>query len=112
MSSGLSSTSRISTGLSATRCLSRKGEIKRCTLLQGRRRPKFGRRAGDNSLHDGESYARSLVVFDAVQSLKDIEQFIDILHVEADAVVADEVDCFALFALAADFDSSLESDSE
>ena len=45
----------------------------------------------DNPLHQGEPHAGALELRNRVQALKDAEELADVLHVEAHAVIADEV---------------------
>ena len=50
--------------------------------------------------------ARSLEVFRPMQALEDTKEFMDVLHVEADAVVAHVDQDLAIDALLAQFDDS------
>ena len=61
----------------------------------------------DDPLHDREADARAFVLLRAVQPLEDAEKFVRVAHVEAGAVVADEIDILAVLRLAADFDDCL-----
>ena len=45
----------------------------------------------NDALDDGQTHAASFEVFLPMQPLKDGEQFVDIFHVEPDAVVLDRV---------------------
>jgi len=53
--------------------------------------------AMDDALHNRQSDARAFKFIRAMQPLKNSEQFVCILHVEARAVVADEKDIFHYF---------------
>jgi hypothetical protein len=46
----------------------------------------------NNPLHGCQTDAGALEILGAMQALEDSEQFVDILHVEADAVVPDHED--------------------
>ena len=52
--------------------------------------------AVDDPLHDGEADAGALIVLGPVQPLEDAEQLVGVAHVEADAVVLDEIGRIAL----------------
>src|ERR1700683_2234559 len=84
---GLSSTSRISTPLFTMKVSSFESEGKCRAVVQHRFAPNSASVAMDDSLHDGQTYPGPLVICGAVQSLKDAEQFADVLHVESGAVV-------------------------
>ena len=58
----------------------------------------------DDALNDSQTYSRPLVVLGPMQTLEDAEEFVSVAHVEANAVVLDEIDVSAVVALAADFD--------
>src|SRR6266545_1756972 len=56
----------------------------------------------DHELHDGQSYTGPLKLFGVVKALEHFEEFTRILHAEADAVVAHEVDVAPLLLPGAD----------
>src|SRR2546427_3247913 len=61
--------------------------------------------AVDDALHNSEAHACALILLRAVQPLKDAEEPISITHVEAYAIVFDEVDGLAAKALTAHFNA-------
>src|SRR5919109_1807983 len=114
-SSGLSSTSRISTGPSGTAAGSppsllaptgvasfahseREGEGR--AAVDGRLCPHAPAVAVHDALHDRQPDARPLVVLGAVQPLEDAEELVRVARVEAHPVVADEVDRLRAFVYA------------
>src|SRR5438046_2133581 len=91
---GLSSTSRISTRLCivpVSQCKTERGATIRFGLS-----PDVAAVAVHDALHDRQAYARTLVVLGPVQPLKDSEELARVPHIEADAVVANEVDRLAV----------------
>src|ERR1022692_2785019 len=97
-SSRLSSTSRISMILSFMESFSFfQGKVERCTAVGLSLSPDTTAMSMDNSLHDGQADTGSFIVFRPMQSLEDAKQLVGILHVEANAVVPDEVGPFARF---------------
>src|SRR5919201_778183 len=89
-SSGLSSTSKISTPFSITGSPLQSKEKGRTVA-----RPGIGPHppavAVDDALDDGQAHPRPLVLLGAVEALEDAEELVGVLHVEPDAVVPDEV---------------------
>lgn len=53
-------------------------------------RPRAAAMAGDDAAHIGQANARPFEFFRAMQALEDTEQFVGVIHVEADAVIADK----------------------
>jgi hypothetical protein len=47
--------------------------------------------AMDDPLHNRQANAGSLILFGEMESLKHAEQFVDIAHVKANAIVFDEI---------------------
>src|SRR5581483_8570192 len=101
MSLGLSSTSRMS-----VRSLGMSGsphcEIERGAAIDSSFDPDSPAVAGDDALHDRQADAGAFKILRAMQPLEHPEQLVDVLHVEADAVVADEEDLLAAAVLRAD----------
>src|SRR5256714_1858777 len=96
---GLSSTRRI-TLLSMFRLLEvGEGEIEGCPLAHGPLGPDPAPVTVDDTLDGGEADARALELFVAVETLERAEKLSGVCHVEARAVVADEVNDLALLAL-------------
>src|SRR3984957_9011722 len=80
------------------------GEVKRRALIQFGFRPGSATMFADDALHRGQSNACALEIFGPMQPLKDAEQFVFILHVEADAIVANENDALAILQEMTDLD--------
>ncbi len=80
------------------------GEIEGCTLVQFSLCPHSASMLLNDALHRGQADARTFELLRAVQPLEDSEQFVDILHVETDAVVSDHEDWLPIFFFVADFD--------
>src|ERR1041384_1683340 len=91
-SRGLSSTNRIT--LFSMRCLLEacEAEVKGCPLVHRAFGPDATAVPVDDALHGRKANARAFKLARAVQTLKRAEQLADISHVEACAVVADEID--------------------
>src|SRR4030067_3062358 len=85
---GLSSTSRISSGISMfmIRPL-RQGEVEGGSPVDLAFHPDASTVAMDDALNDGQPDAGAFVLIRAVQPLEDSEEFVDIGHVETYAVV-------------------------
>ena len=81
------------------------GEIEGGALIDLGFGPDAAAVAVQDALHQGQADAGALVIFHRMQALEDAKQLVGVLHVEADAVIADEIDGFAVLPLAADFDA-------
>src|ERR1700674_866074 len=86
---GLSSTSRMSVCSSIMR-RPLHGEVERCPSIDRRLGPNAPAVALDDALHDRQADAGAFEILRAMQPLKHAEKLVGILHVEADAVVANE----------------------
>src|SRR5256714_1303660 len=96
---GLSSTRRI-TLLSMFRFLEvGEGEVEGRPLVHGPLGPGATPVTIDDALDGGEAYPSALELVAAVETLERAEQLAGVRHVEARAVVADEVDCLATLLL-------------
>jgi len=62
-------------------------EIEGCTVVQFPLRPDSATVFLNDPLHGRQTDAGALEVLGAMQALEDSKQFVDILHVEADAIV-------------------------
>src|SRR2546422_185752 len=101
---GLSSTRRISTMFSVMSDVSVERKGKRRALVDGRLGPDAPAVAMDDALHNWQAHARPVVLVGAVQALEHPEEFADVLHIKAYAVVLDKIDALATGLAAADFD--------
>src|SRR5688572_12018476 len=88
-SAGLSSTSRISSGLLMRPSPLGNGETERRTFSRPRLHPDAAAVALDNLLADREPNPGAAVLFDRVQTLEDDEDPLEVLRRNADPVVAD-----------------------
>src|SRR5688500_13208636 len=79
-------------------------EIKCCSVAQFAFRPGSAAMTRGNSPHNGQANASALEVPAGVQSLKDAEQFVGVLRIEADAVVLHEEGMLLLARIATDLD--------
>ena len=62
----------------------------------------------DDALNDSQSYSRPFKLFAQVQTLKDAEQLVHVLHVKARAIVPEEYPSFVLIPVhAANLDLGL-----
>src|ERR1700722_12117208 len=77
-------------------CFGCEAEVKRRALIRFGFRPGWATIVANDALHRGQSNACALEIFGPMQPLKDSEQLILILHVEADAIVANEDDALAI----------------
>src|SRR5437588_5867355 len=101
---GLSSTRRI-TLLSMFRLLEvGEGEVEGCPLVHGPLGPHPTAVTIDDALDGGEADARAFELVAAVETLERAEQLSGVSHVEARAIVADEVNGLALLALPTESD--------
>ena len=57
----------------------------------------------NNALDNGQAHAGALKFLDAVKALEDAEQFVGVLHVETDAVVANVINGFRSLFLESNF---------
>src|ERR1700687_310651 len=94
MSSGLSSTSKMSARWSSMRGGAFRCEVKCCAVIDRGLDPDTAAVALDDALYDCQADAGAREILRAMQSLKHVEQLVGILHVEADPVVADDEDLF------------------
>src|SRR3990172_1179547 len=100
---GLSSTSRISMGLSVIVFFSFDRKIEHRAFVHFSLHPYAPAVALDDALYDGQTHARALVLFRAVKSLEHAEKFVHVFHVKAHAVVAHKVNLFLCGLLISDF---------
>src|SRR5581483_4585156 len=82
----------------------RQGEIEGSALARGRLRPDAAAVLGDDPVDNGEADAGPRKFADVVHALKGLEQPRGIGHVEAGAVVADEIHGLTAADLTAEFD--------
>src|SRR5262249_904598 len=106
-SSGLSSTNRMSLS-----CMGRfphrsQREVKGRALLDSGFRPDLTAMAVNDALHGGQPDARAREILLAVQALKGPEQFRAVGHLEADAVIADEISQLTVSFTYPEFDARL-----
>src|SRR5450755_4005838 len=105
-SSGLSSTSRITccswTWMSSS--IFREGKGKRSSLSHGSLGPGPTAVAMDNASHRGQANPGARELGRYMQPLKGSEQLANVGHVEAGAVIADEIDRRSVALRNADFD--------
>src|SRR5712691_1110090 len=101
---GLSSTRRISTTFSVMSAVSAERKGKCRTLVESRLGPHPPAVAVDDPLYNRQADARPVVLVGAVQALKHPEEFSNVLHIKAYAVVLDKIDALAIDLVAANFD--------
>src|SRR5262245_40794701 len=101
---GLSSTRRISTTFSVMRTVSAERKVKCRALVEGSLGPHPPAVAVDDALYNRQADARPVVLVSAVQALEHAEEFPNILHIKAHAVVLDKIDALAIALATADFD--------
>src|SRR5262245_66442147 len=66
-------------------------EVESRAFMRRRLRPDASAVPGDDPLHSHEPDARARELADGMQALEGYEELVGVRHVEADAVVADEV---------------------
>src|SRR6266404_3661295 len=96
---GLSSTSRITLWFISCLLGIRECEIERRALVHGPFGPDAPSMPVDDSLHGGQTNTRTLEFTRGMETLKCAEQFTDIGHVEARAVITDEISRLAVLLL-------------
>src|SRR6202162_1126400 len=72
------------------------GKVKRRAFIHFGFRPDPATMFANDALHGSQSNACAFEIFGPVQTLKDAEQLVFILHVEADPVVSYEDDALAI----------------
>src|SRR5438874_1765875 len=90
-SSGLSSTSRI-VALAIVPSLVPQSEVECRSVLQRALGPHPATMAADNALDRCQSDSRALELLRPVKPLEGAKQFVGVCHIEAGAVVPDEID--------------------
>src|ERR1700738_1619901 len=110
MSSGLSSTSRMSARWSSMRGAFRR-EVKCRALIDRCFGPDTAAVALDDALYDRQADTGACEILRTVQSLKHVEHLVGILHIEADPVVADEEDLLVAYLARADLDNGVVAQS-
>src|SRR5665213_514831 len=105
-SSGLSSTSKISTVSSGAFILIRsfESEIKRRALFRLALSPYTTAVTVDDALHNRQADACAFKFFRRMQPLENAEKFVHVFHLKTRAVVFNEIDILSIFITAADSD--------
>src|SRR5438105_5045055 len=80
-------------------------KIKCCSLIDRGLGPDAPAVAVENTLDDRQSHSSPLVILGAVKSLEHTKEFMDILHIKADAIVFDEIGAVAVQGVAADLNA-------
>ena len=60
--------------------------------------------AMNDALHNGQAHARAFVLFGAVQPLEHAEEFANVTHIKAHAIVLDKIDALPFVLPAANGD--------
>ena len=81
------------------------GEIKSGAAVQFAFAPSFSAMAGDDAADVGQADARAFKIFRAMQPLENAEEFMRILHVEADTSVFYEEDYSIAIVLVSNINS-------
>ena len=83
------------------------GEIKSGAFVGFSLRPDAASVLVNNALHRGQTNARTFEILGPMQPLENAKEFVLVLHVEADAIVADEDDSLLILLVVIDFDDGL-----